>query len=88
MVTTDGVQDRVSGGRVREALGAGLRATLERLLAYWGDGPALICDDADASRLAAERHPGAQDVVLTRHLADGRAEDPAARLGATTIRQY
>jgi hypothetical protein len=88
MVATDGAQERASVARVREALGAGLRATLGGLVAYWGDGPALVCDDAEASRLAAERHPRSQDVVLTRYLADGRAEDPAARLGATTIRQY
>jgi hypothetical protein len=88
MVAVDGAQERMSLARVREALGAGLRATCDAVLAYWGDGPALVCDDAAASHLATERHPQAQDVILTRHLADTHAEEPAARLGATTIRQY
>jgi len=88
MVAIDGARERVSTARVREALGARLRATCDAVLAYWGGGPALVCDDAEASHLATERHPQAQDVVLTRHLADTHVEEPAARLGATTIRQY
>jgi hypothetical protein len=88
MVATDGAQERRSLAGVREALGTRLRATCDAVLAYWGGGPALVCDDAEASHLATERHPQAQDVVLTRHLADTHAAAPAARLGPTTIRQY
>jgi hypothetical protein len=88
MVATDGAQERVLTARVREALRARLRATCDAVVAYWGGGPALVCDDAAASHLPTERHPQAQDVVLSRHLADTHAEEPAARVGPTTIRQY
>jgi hypothetical protein len=84
MVAIGGAQERVSVARVRAALGA----TLDSVLAYWGGGPALVCDDAAANHQAAERHPRSQDVVLTRHLAGTHREEPAARLGPTTIRQY